>query len=245
MTDPAAPRASEVLRARMTMCTGPLDAVFSRLWANENPREIVPAFLIMLHQIMRASVPVMEAAIRRLNEIGPADPLVPPLIEYYKHHLKEERDHDVWALEDLEAAGFDPAAVLRQMPPPPVARLAGAQRYWVEHYHPITLLGCIMVLESFPPSTDVIDRIRDTSGLPEVAFRTFRLHGRVDPYHSAEVRDVIDRLPLTRPDVETIATSLMACMESLTECISELQPIRFDRIAVLGPERDFVSSKRH
>jgi hypothetical protein len=107
-----------------------------------------------------------------------------------------------------------------------VARLAGAQRYWVEHHHPITLLGCIMVLESFPPSTDVIDRIRDSSGLPEVAFRTFRLHGRVDPHHSAEVREVIDRLPLTPRDVEMIGTSLMACMESLTECISELQPIR-------------------
>jgi len=228
LTDLTALRTSDVLRAKMTMCTGPLDAVFSRLWADENPREIVPAFLVMLHQIMRASVPVMEAAIRRLNEIGLDDPLVPPLIEYYEHHLSEERDHDVWALDDLEAAGFDPTEVLRQVPPPPVAQLAGAQRYWVEHHHPVMLLGCILVLESFPPSTEIIDHIRDASGLPEVAFRTFRLHGRVDPYHSAEVREVIDRLPLTRRDTEMIATSLIACMVSLTECIAELKPIRWD-----------------
>lgn len=227
MTKPVAHKRSDILNAKMTLCTGPLDAVFSRLWADENPVELVPAFLVMLHQIMRASVPVMEAAIGRLNEIGPDDPLAEPLCAYYEHHLKEERDHDVWALDDLEAAGFDRDAVLRQMPLPPVARLAGAQRYWVEHHHPVTLLGCIMVLESFPPSEEVIDSIRDSSGLPEVAFRTFRLHGRVDPYHSAEVREVIDRLPLTQRDVDMISTSLMACMESLTECIAALKPIRW------------------
>lgn len=220
--------ASSELDAMLTMCTGPLETVFTHLWENENPREMIPAFLVMLHQIMRASVPVMEAAIRRLNAVGPEDPLAQPLIRYYEHHLKEERDHDVWALEDLEAAGFDPDAVLRQMPPPPVARLAGAQRYWVEHHHPVTLLGCIMVLESFPPSTEIIDAIRDSSGLPEVAFRTFRLHGRVDPHHAAEVRRVIDGLPLTRPVINMIATSLIACMESLTECIAGLRPVNWD-----------------
>jgi len=228
LTDSLATKNSEILRAKMMMCTGPLDAVFSRLWANENPRELVPAFLIMLHQVMRASVPVMEAAIRKLNDMDSSDPLVEQLIEYYRHHLQEERDHDVWALEDLEAAGYDPAEVLRQMPPPPVARLAGAQRYWVEHHHPITLLGCIMVLESFPPSTEIIDRIRDSSGLPEVAFRTFRLHGRVDPFHSAEVRALIDSLPLASHDIAQIATSLIACMESLVECIAGLKPIQWD-----------------
>ncbi|MFD0917298.1 iron-containing redox enzyme family protein [Pseudahrensia aquimaris] len=226
MADSLAVRNSEILRAKMMMCTGPLDAVFSRLWANENPKELVPAFLIMLHQIMRASVPVMEAAIRKLSEMDSSDAFVEQLKDYYEHHLSEERDHDVWALDDLEAAGFDPDEVLRLMPAPAVARLAGAQRYWVEHHHPVTLLGCIMVLESFPPSTEIIDKIRDSSGLPEVAFRTFRLHGRVDPFHSAEVRALIDCLPLTSNDIAQIATSLIACMESLTECIAGLKPIK-------------------
>jgi hypothetical protein len=227
VTTPDAIKNSDVLNAKMTLCTGPLDAVFNRLWDTENPKQLVPAFLVMLHQIMRASVPVMEAAIRRLDEIGPDDPLVEPLKAYYKHHLKEERDHDVWALEDMEAVGFDPAAVLKLMPPPAVARLAGAQRYWVEHHHPVTLLGCILVLESFPPSDEIIDQIRDSSGLPEAAFRTFRLHGRVDPHHSAEVREVIDRLPLSRHDIDMIATSIMACMESLTESVAGLRPVEW------------------
>jgi hypothetical protein len=228
LTGPVSTKTSDILRAKMTMCTGPLNAIFSRVWADENAQEIIPAFLVTLHQIMRASVPVMEAAIRRLREIGPSDPLVEQLIRYYEHHLSEERDHDVWALEDLAAAGYDPEAVLRLMPSPHVARLAGAQRYWVEHHHPLTLLGCIMVLESFPPSDKIIDRMRDTSEMPESAFRTFRMHGRIDPYHSAEVCKVIDRLPLTRRDTDMIATSLMACMESLTECIANLKPVDWD-----------------
>ena len=227
MSGQADVKPSERLDATLALCAGPLEAVFTRLWNNRDPQEMIPAFLVMLHQIMRASVPVMEAAIRRLDEIGSDDPLRLPLMKYYQHHIKEERDHDVWALEDLEAAGFDAAAVLRQMPPPSVARLAGAQRYWVEHHHPVTLLGCIMVLESFPPSDPVIDDIRDRSGLPEAAFRTFRMHGKVDPYHSAEVRETIDRLPLTRRDVEMITTSLVACMQSLTECIAGLRPVRW------------------
>jgi hypothetical protein len=222
-------KTSAELDALLAMCSGPLAAVFQRLWNAENPKEMIPAFLVMLHQIMRASVPVMEAAILRLEAIGPEDPLTTPLIRYYLHHIKEERDHDVWALEDMEAAGFDPVAVLRQMPPPAVARLAGAQRYWVEHHHPVTLLGCIMVLESFPPSMEIIDEIRDSSGLPEAAFRTFRMHGKVDPHHSKEVREVIDRLPLSRRDVDMISTSLIACMQSLTECVSGLKPVNWNR----------------
>jgi len=228
MTSPTPPTTSQVLNARLTLCSGPLDAVFARLWATEQPRELVPSFLVMLHQIMRASVPVMEAAIVRCEGMDPDDELAQALARYYRHHLNEERNHDVWALEDLETAGFDAQEVLRQVPSPSVARLAGAQRYWVEHHHPVMLLGCIMVLESFPPTTETIDRIRDSSGLREEAFRTFRLHGSVDPHHAAEVRRVIDRLPLERGDVEMIGISLMACMESLTACISELRPIRWE-----------------
>ncbi|THH39199.1 hypothetical protein E4Z66_03440 [Aliishimia ponticola] len=186
---------------------------------------MIPSFLVLLHQIMRASLPVMEAAVRRCEAIGDADPVCAPLAAYLAHHIDEERDHDVWALEDLEAAGFDPKIAIRQVPPPSVARLAGAQRYWVEHHHPVMLLGCIMVLESFPPSEEIIDQMRDRSGLPEESFRTFRLHGALDPQHSADLFDCIDRLPLTPYDVDMIATSMIASMESLTECIGALRPI--------------------
>lgn len=218
---------STLLRTQMMLFTGPLEAEFARLWSNSRPDQMVPAFLVLLHQIMRASVPVMEAAVRRCREIGPDDPLSEPLIAYFGHHIEEERNHDLWALEDLVAAGFDPDVALRQVPPPAVARLAGAQRYWVEHHHPVMLLGCIMVLESFPPSEDVIDDMRDTSGLPEASFRTFRLHGALDPRHSAELFDCVDRLPLTSRDVRMIGTSMMASMESLTECIRGLRPIEW------------------
>lgn len=229
MTQTLPPVASQVLRGKMTMCTGPLDAVFSSLWTDSQPDQLVPSFLVMLHQIMRASVPVMEAAIRRCGEIGDDDPLAKPLSTYFHHHIKEERNHDVWALEDLENAGFDPQIVLNQIPPPEVARLAGAQRYWVEHHHPLMLLGCIIVLESFPPSSQIIDEMRDNSGLPDITFRTLRLHGELDPYHSEEVFAFVDELPLTRHHLTMIGTSLIACMDSLAGCVQSLRPIEWQR----------------
>lgn len=231
MPDSSIPTTSAILKGKLTMCTGPLDAVFSNLWSNSRPELMVPSFLVLLHQIMRASVPVMETAIRRCNEIGKDDPLTIPLIEYYAHHIVEERDHDVWTLEDLEGAGFDPAEVLAQIPPPAIARLAGAQHYWVEHHHPLMLLGCIKVLESFPPDSLTIDDMRDASGLPEVAFRTLRLHGELDPHHSAELDAFVDTLTLSRYHLGMIGISLMACMESLTECIQSLRPTDLERRA--------------
>lgn len=227
MTRVMAQKSSRSLRTQMLLFTSPLAARFDLLWADTRPSDMVPSFLVLLHQIMRASVPTMESAVRRCQEIGSADPLARPLAAYYTHHIQEERDHDVWALEDLEAAGFDRDVALRQVPPPAVARLAGAQKYWVEHHHPVMLLGCIMVLESFPPSEEIIDQMRDRSGLPDKAFRTFRLHGALDPQHSADLFAFVDELPLTSYEVGMIGTSMSASIESLTECIAGLKPINW------------------
>ena len=227
MTETSSPASSDVLRGKLTMCTGPLDMVFQRLWASEAPDQMVPSFLVMLHQIMRASVPVdggRHSQVRRVGGGGPDRKSLSP--DTSPHHIDEERNHDVWALEDLANVGYAPEAVVRLIPPPAVARLAGAQRYWVEHHHPLMLLGCIAVLESFPPPQETIDQMRDASGLPEAAFRTMRLHGKLDPYHSAELFEFIDTLPLTRDHLDMIGTSLVACMESLTETVSEPQTHR-------------------
>ena len=39
---------------------------------------------------------------------------------------------------------------LRQIPSSQVATLVGAQYYWLRHYHPISLLGHMMVMEGCP-----------------------------------------------------------------------------------------------
>ncbi len=216
---------STVLKAKMSLCAGPLEAVFARLWAQDNLDEMVPSFLVLLHQIMRASVPLMECAYRRCGELRQADPVADALAPYYLRHAHEERDHVDWALEDLAAAGFEPDSVLALTPPPAIAALAGAQYYWILHHHPVMLLGYIAVLESHPPRREHVDELQQLSGLPAAAFRTLRIHGELDPTHCAELDDVLDSLPLTRQHLDMIGLSILHVAAELAAGIQEMRPL--------------------
>jgi hypothetical protein len=214
---------SRVLRAKLDWMRRPLDAALDRLWAEPDQRRAYPRFLIHLHQVIRASVPLMEAARVRSLERAAFDPVCAGLAEYLAVHIDEERGHDAWALEDLEAAGVGPEAALASVPPAQTAALAGAQYYWIAHHHPVALIGYILVLEDGPDDADpFLDELRARSGLPEAAFRTLRHHGRLDPGHRAELDRLIDRLPLERAHKQAIGVSLAHTAAALAECILAL-----------------------
>jgi hypothetical protein len=218
---------SDIVRAKVLLCSGPLNVAFEKLWTHPQRKEIVISFLILLHQIMRASVPLMQCALRRCDELESTDRLAKEVAAYYRRHIDEERDHDLWTLEDLAAAGLDPNEVLSITPPPEVAQLAGAQYYWIHHHHPIMLLGYITVLEAFPPTNEQIDSMRDASGVPEAAFRTFRMHGELDPTHSIEIDETFNALPLSSNHIEMIGLSIFQTCESLAASVQSLRPYRF------------------
>ena len=216
---------SAVVRGRIELCAPALQAVFRDLWETEPRREITIAFLVLLHQIMRASVPLMERAAERCDQLEGTDKLVPLLGRYYRHHISEELQHDTWALEDLKSAGCDPAEILSITPSVEVARLVGTQYYWVHHHHPLMLLGYIAVLEAFPPAESKIDEIRDRSGLPESTFRTLRIHGDLDPTHSAEIDQTFDTLPLDQRHLEMVGLSVLHSCEALAASVRALRPL--------------------
>jgi hypothetical protein len=214
---------SQVLRAKLAWMRRPLDGALARLWSDDDQARLYPRFLIHLHQVIRASVPLMEAARRRSLERAASDAVCAGLAEYFAVHIDEERFHDAWALEDLEAAGADHEAALALVPPAETAGLVGAQYYWIEHHHPVALLGYILVLEDGPDDADpFLDELRARSRLPEAAFRTLRHHGRLDPEHRAELDRLIDRLPLGRAHKDAIGVSLAHTAASLAECILAL-----------------------
>jgi hypothetical protein len=216
---------SDLVRGRIELCLPGLDAAFKNLWQMKPEREVMAAFLVLLHQIMRASVPLMQRAAERCNELEETDKLAAPLARYYRHHISEEMNHDVWGLEDLASAGFRPEYVLSVIPPADVARLVGSQYYWIQHHHPLMLLGYIAVLEAFPPADRKIDELRDRSGLPESAFRTLRIHGELDPTHSAEIDDTFNMLPLDRDHLEMVGLSVVHSCEALAACVRSLRPL--------------------
>jgi hypothetical protein len=168
-----------------------------------------------MHGVIRASVPLMQAAAARCAHVFAVDPVAAPLHEYLRRHIAEEQDHDEWLLEDLAALGGDPATVRAEPPPPMVARLVGPQYYWIEHYHPVALLGYMAVLESNAPHARLADHIKAEGRVPEAAVRTVRAHADLDPGHADAIFELLDALPLTGAQASAVTASALSTVEAL------------------------------
>jgi Iron-containing redox enzyme len=190
---------SRMLRGKIRMVSPRLDAVALALWNHSRFAEIYRAYLFHNHAVVRASVPLMQAALDRITAGPSGDPVSAGLAEYLAHHIPEEMHHDDWLLEDLEVLGVARGEVMRWMPPASVATMVGAQYYWIRHFHPVAVLGYIAVLEGTPPVTEDIEAVAARTGLPREAFSTMLRHARLDPYHRDDLDRALDALPLT-PD---------------------------------------------
>jgi hypothetical protein len=224
----AAPSNSAVLHAFITPARERLYAVYRRFWTHPHIGKLVPDFLVLMHQIIRASLSLMNtaqvrAAQRRSHGVSQL------LAAYLTQHIEEERHHDEWLLEDLETAGMRRSDILKRMPLASVASLVGAQYYWIQHHDPVSLLGYMRVLEGNPPSPSHIDNLQRQSGLPASVFRTYRMHGELDPNHRRELDLFIDSLPLTKPQTRLVSISAAHTAQMLAECLKELEPSTAER----------------
>lgn len=216
------PAASTVLRIKLGLAAPALRAATAALWRPTGLRPRYVEYLYAMHGLIRASVPLLERAALRCAELPPGDRLAQPLQRYFEEHAAEERGHDDWLLADLAAAGADPAAALSRLPAPVVAELAGAQYYWVEHHHPVTLLGYILVLEGNAPAPWLADRLAERTGLPGTAFRTVRDHAGIDTVHVAALDGLLDALPMTPAQQTAVAVSALCTADGVTRLFRQL-----------------------
>jgi hypothetical protein len=218
----AAPR----LQFKLDLAYPALAASASRLWSDERVREVYPLYLTIWHGVVRSAVPLIEAARDRARVLASDDEVAAALVPYFEHHGPEERGHDVWLLEDLEACGGDREAALRRLPSPRVATLVGAQYYWLRHAHPVSLLGHMAVVEGYSPPLGMADRLEELTGYPREAFRAIRRHERLDIKHKRELYELIDRLPLTQEHERLIGVAglhtIQAAVDVAEEIISSL-----------------------
>ncbi|WP_335936752.1 iron-containing redox enzyme family protein [Streptomyces sp. PTD5-9] len=221
---------SERLRVKLSFCEPSLRAAIAALWL---PQGLLPryrAYLRTMHAVIRASVPLMERAAERAALLGRyGDPLGAPLAAHLDGHIREEAEHDAWLLEDLAAAGGDPRDAVERIPDPLVASLAGAQYYWIEHHHPVALLGYIAVLEGHAPAPGLAPRLARMTGLPAPAFRTVHEHAHLDGGHCAGLYALLDRLPLTRGQEAAVAVSALHTTDALTQLFVRLGRTAPDR----------------
>ena len=214
-------RPSSRLQAKTELASGPLASAYEELFEHERITELLPQYFVEMHTVIRATVPLLELA-ASTAAAREDDPVAAGAAPYLAEHAEEERHHDEWLLEDLELIGVEADAVLKRVPSPTVARLVGAQYYWVLHYHPVALLGYLSLMEGSPPSNWLIDRLIERSGFPREFFRTYALHGELDAHHLQELDDTIDSLPLEPEHEELLGLSAMSSAELLNRMIEDL-----------------------
>jgi len=219
---PRSDATSALLRRKIDLVAHPFGAACTALTTHPRIREVWPEYLVTQHAIIRATVPLMEAAAERARAMAEDDRVAAGVAPYLEEHAEEERDHDDWLLEDLELIGLDREDVLKRVPSPTVARLVGAQYYWALNYHPLTVLGYLSLMEGYPPSESAIENLIARTGYPREAFRTFAEHGELDTHHRDELDETIDSLPLTREHEVLLGLSAMSSVELLTRSIEEV-----------------------
>src|SRR5689334_18002295 len=99
------------------------------------------ALLHDLYYIVWHFCPIMATAAARCGE-GWAH-LRMDLFE----RIQEEKGHEAWVLEDIEALGGDVAAAKLRQPSAPVQAMIAFNYYGAERGHPCSVLGMLYVLE--------------------------------------------------------------------------------------------------
>lgn len=220
-TTQAPASASERLCEKIELLLPVQFAAGRRLFEHPRLADLYAEYLVTMHGVIRASVPLMEAASARASELRD-DPVATGLVEYLAEHIPEEAEHDEWLLEDLELIGVGRKSVLERPPSPTVAALVGSQYYWILHYHPVTLLGYIAVLEGYPPDPTEVESLAGRSGLPPEAFRTLAAHAELDQHHRDELLGAIDALPLSEAQERAIGVSGVYTVHMTARALDEV-----------------------
>ncbi len=214
--------ASGRLRLKLEIAYPTLRASAERIWCNPRLVELYPEYLCTVHTIVRSAVPLLEAAAQRARELAPEDGVAAALAGYLARHADEERGHDGWLLEDLEACGGDPRDALLRIPSPSVATLVGAQYYWLHHFHPVALLGHMAVVEGYSPQPGFAERLRGLTGYPRDAFRALSRHERLDVRHKRELYATIDALDLAPRHERMLAVSALHTVTAIAAVLDEV-----------------------
>lgn len=213
---------SALLRSKLELALPLFVATGRRLWEHPRIRDLYPEYLVATHGVIRASVPLMERALERARLAAPQDPAAAGLAAYLEHHVDEERGHDDWLLEDLVVLGRSREDVLALPPSASIAALVGAQYYWIEHYHPVALLGYIGLLEGYPPTIADVDALMARTGYEREAFRTLIRHAELDPLHRDDFDEMLDHLPLSPEQSAVIGLSGLYSINAFTRVVEDV-----------------------
>lgn len=214
---------SALLRRKITLYSQHLYKEADRFWNHSGFASVYRAYLCNNHAVIRATVPLMRAAIESLRAPKFADdPVTRPMMRYLEQHAEEETGHDEWILDDAEVMGVPRNEVLGIRPSQTVTHIVGAQYYSIYHHHPVALLGYIAVMEGEPGAAEFYEEVARRNELPREAFSSMLYHAKIDPVHKADLDRLLDRLDLDQHKTELIGLSALRTIDHLTTIIRDI-----------------------
>lgn len=154
-------------------------------------RPLYLAFLNCAYHHVRYTVPLFEAA---LGVCGPDDATLVAGLEEY---IEEERGHEGWILDDIEALGGDRAASRDGRPPLAVRAMVAYAFHLIAEEGPYSVLGMAHVLEGMAVALadKAAHAIRARLAVPEgTGFSYLISHGAVDIGHVEEFAKLVNAL---------------------------------------------------
>lgn len=159
-------------------------------------------------------------------------------------YLEEERGHELWILEDIQALGDDPDAVRREKPRLPCKVMVGHAYYLVDRISPYGLLGMIHVLEGMAVAlaSKAVSVLRASiSPGGDAGFKYLTTHGALDVQHTELFENLINKIDVRHlPLVIETAIDFYWLYGGI---FRDLEIRRFDRcLAERGASHDAESS---
>ena len=147
------------------------------------------SFLHDLYHIVWHFCPVMSAAAARCD-----DRFRDVRYDLYER-IEEEKGHDSWVLEDIEALGGDVRAVRETPPSPPAQAMIAFNYYASDRVHPCSVLGMLYMLEvvSSVYGGRVSDSIAQALGrnVEDGGFKFLSSHATMDLDHMAKLNRLV------------------------------------------------------
>ncbi len=150
------------------------------------------AFLHDLYHIVWHFCPIMAAAASRCD-----DRYRDVRYELYER-LEEEKGHETWVLEDIEALGGDVTSAKANPPSVPVQAMIAYNYHGAERVHPCSVLGMLYMLEvvSSVYAGRVSDSIAAAIGrdVDRGGFKFLSSHATMDVDHLAKLNLLIKKV---------------------------------------------------
>jgi pyrroloquinoline quinone (PQQ) biosynthesis protein C len=146
------------------------------------------AMLHDIYHIVRQFCPVMELAAARCTAY-------PEVLRELRERIVEERGHEAWVLEDVEAVGGDVDAVRANPPSAPVQAMIAFNYHGAEHGQPCSVLGMLYMLEvvSSVYGGRVADSIAQAiqRSVEGAGFKFLLSHASMDAEHMAKLNRLV------------------------------------------------------